>query len=214
MAYVPLSTVGSGDTITTAWGNQVKDNFAAGVPDIFTTKGDIAIASGADAAARLAVGSDFQITHAKATATLGIEYSSGVLSVATRAAAQSINDNSMTKVELSAATSDTYSMFDGTNFRLTVPVGFPTRYYIVSAAGYFAGHATADGSRQIEIRINGATHTRNSSVQSSGSLTCGLAVVTPPLAIAAGSYVEVWVYQNSGGALNWSDTQFGLSMIR
>lgn len=57
MAYTPLSTVATGDLWTAANHNTyVKDNFAAGVPDLFTTAGDTVYASGADAAARLAIG--------------------------------------------------------------------------------------------------------------------------------------------------------------
>ena len=39
---------------TAAWGNtHIKDNFAAGVPDLFTTLGDVAVATGSNAAKRL-----------------------------------------------------------------------------------------------------------------------------------------------------------------
>ena len=54
IAYTIVPTITTGDVATAAWGNtHIKDNFAAGVPDLFTTDGDIAIGTGADAAERV-----------------------------------------------------------------------------------------------------------------------------------------------------------------
>ena len=56
MAYTVVPTITTGDVATAAWGNtHIKDNFDAGVPDIFTTDGDMAVATGANAAERVAV---------------------------------------------------------------------------------------------------------------------------------------------------------------
>ena len=56
MAYTIVPTITSGDLATATWGNTyIKNNFAAGVPDIFTTDGDMAVATGANAAERVAV---------------------------------------------------------------------------------------------------------------------------------------------------------------
>ena len=55
MAYTVIPTITTGDVATAAWGNtHLKDNFAAGVPDIFTTDGDVAVGTGANAAKRVA----------------------------------------------------------------------------------------------------------------------------------------------------------------
>jgi len=215
MAYVPLASIASGDTIVTTWGNQVKDNFAAGVPDIFTTKGDIAVASGADAAGRLAIGSDFQIAHAKASATLGAEYSSGVFALAT-SGAQSIPDNAETKVQIASASVDTYSMLDATNFRLTIPAAFPaSRYYIVIAYGEFALHATAGKIRQVQVRKNGSVITAQTATQEvGGGLSTRITAVSYPLILSATDYVEMWAFHQAGAGLNISDNSLGLYMIR
>jgi len=46
MTYTAVPTKSTGDLWTAANHNTyIKDNFAAGVPDIFTTKGDIAVAT-------------------------------------------------------------------------------------------------------------------------------------------------------------------------
>lgn|SRR5574340_289932 len=57
MAYNPVPTVATGDPWSAANANTYwRDNFAAGVPDIFTAAGQLAYATGADAAAALAAG--------------------------------------------------------------------------------------------------------------------------------------------------------------
>jgi len=56
MAYADIGDVSDGGTIETIWGDQVRANFQAGVPDIFAAEGDLAIATGADAAVALTVG--------------------------------------------------------------------------------------------------------------------------------------------------------------
>lgn len=54
MTYTIVPTITTGDLATAAWGNtHIKDNFAAGVPDLFTTLGDVAIATASNAAKRL-----------------------------------------------------------------------------------------------------------------------------------------------------------------
>lgn len=214
MAYVPLSPIASGDTILATWGNQVKDNFAAGVPDIFTTKGDIAVASGVDVAGRLGIGSDFQVAHAKASATLGIEYSSGYFALAT-AGAQSIPDNTHTKVTTFTASIDTYSLLDVANSRFTIPVSTPSRYYTVVCYGDFDAHATAGKYRDIQVRKNGsAIATQSGNQETTGGLPTKIIAVSFPLLLDATNYVEMWCLHQAGTAINISNISFGLFMIR
>lgn len=64
MAYTAVPTVATGDLWTAANHNTyIRDNFAAGVPDIFTASGDLVYGSVADVAARLAIGSAGQILN-------------------------------------------------------------------------------------------------------------------------------------------------------
>jgi hypothetical protein len=58
MAFVDTGDVVSGTIITEGWGDQVRANFLAGVPAIFSVKGDLAVATAPLTAARLAVGAD------------------------------------------------------------------------------------------------------------------------------------------------------------
>lgn len=62
MSYSAVPTVSTGDTWSAANHNTyIRDNFAAGVPDIFTAAGDIAYATAANAASALAIGSSDQV---------------------------------------------------------------------------------------------------------------------------------------------------------
>ena len=213
MAYVPLSTVNNGDDIVISWGNQIRDNFAAGVPDIFTTKGDLALGTGADAAARLGIGTDYQLLQSLASQATGAQWSSGIYSLCAKSGVQSIATATMTKISVATAVSDPYSMLDGTNFRLTIPVGFPTRYYFVSAWGYFTAHATADKYRHIEVQVNGTAYVGVSSNQDDASEAVRLSTFGI-VSLAATNYIEAHVKQNSGGNLNFNDTYLSLSMLR
>lgn len=62
MSYSAVPTVATGDLWGAANHNTfIRDNFAAGVPDIFTAAGDLAYATAANAAAPLAIGSPGQV---------------------------------------------------------------------------------------------------------------------------------------------------------
>jgi hypothetical protein len=56
MPYSALPAKAAAETLDLSNYDNIRDNFAAGVPDIFTTKGDLAAATAADAASRVAVG--------------------------------------------------------------------------------------------------------------------------------------------------------------
>jgi hypothetical protein len=75
MAYTKVPTKSTGDLWTAADHNTyIKNNFAAGVPDIFTTKGDIAVATAANIAARLEVGTDGQMLVADSSESTGMKW--------------------------------------------------------------------------------------------------------------------------------------------
>ncbi len=72
MAYSVVPTVATGDLWTAANHNTyIRDNFAAGVPGLFTSAGDMAYASGLRAATRLPVGSAGKILRVLATGLPG-----------------------------------------------------------------------------------------------------------------------------------------------
>lgn len=81
--------------------------------------------------------------------------------------------------------------------RLTVPSGGGGVYHL-GASVNFASNAT--GTRAAAIRLNGATTLANVEVGAQSG-TLGL-VVSCDYKLSAGDYVEVTVYQASGGSLN------------
>ncbi len=78
MAYVDLNTIHNPDTGTVpphTWGDQIRDNFVAGMPDIFTAVGDLAVGSGADAGTVFPIGTAGQYLRVAASGT-ALEYAS------------------------------------------------------------------------------------------------------------------------------------------
>lgn len=76
MAYTTVPSKATGDPAYTATflNTYIKDNFAAGVPDIFTTKGDIAAATAADTATRVAVGSNNTVFQIQSGQSAGVQF--------------------------------------------------------------------------------------------------------------------------------------------
>jgi len=75
MAYSVVPTVATGDVWTAAYHNTyIRDNFAAGAPGLFTTKGDLVVATGVNAAGRLAAGPIESILVSDPAAYLGMKW--------------------------------------------------------------------------------------------------------------------------------------------
>ncbi len=75
MAYTPVPTQNTGDTVTAAnFNTWVKDNFAASAPDVFAAKGDLFIGTGADAGSVLAVGTNGYVLTADSTQATGVKW--------------------------------------------------------------------------------------------------------------------------------------------
>jgi hypothetical protein len=108
MAYNPLPTLSTGDTWSAANANIYwKDNFAAGVPDIFTAAGDIAYATAANAASPLAIGTAGQVLKVNTGGTLP-EW--GVAGNVTDRQGASSSDWVSSLASSSYASSDNYSI--------------------------------------------------------------------------------------------------------
>jgi hypothetical protein len=76
MAYTPVPTAYDGAPGWTARfvNTYIRDNFAAGIPDIFVAKGDIAGATATNAAGRLAVGANNTLLTADSAQTTGLRW--------------------------------------------------------------------------------------------------------------------------------------------
>ena len=76
MSYTAVPTVSNDDDISASWWNTyVRNNFESGIPAIFSDKGDIAVASAANAATTLAAGTNTQCIEADSGEGAGIKNS-------------------------------------------------------------------------------------------------------------------------------------------
>jgi hypothetical protein len=116
---------------------------------------------------------------------------------AVRTSTQSIATATLTKVQFNSVTFDTHGTFDSTtNFRYVAPIA---DYYKIYAEVRWNASMTAASDVILQYKINGA-----------GATTLDRQVGTANMAMKgfdkvqlnAGDYIEIFVQQNSGGALS------------
>ncbi len=132
---------------------------------------------------------------------------------ANRTATQSIADITLTAVSFTAADSwDTDSIHStvSNQSRLTVPSGLGGKYLIVASVPW-ANNST--GWRDLTIRANGSTGLDSTRVGSGVANPYPISTITTIQQLAAGTYVEVVVWQNSGAALDVSSATVTLVQV-
>ncbi len=117
---------------------------------------------------------------------------------------QSINSATWTKIQLNSATTDTDGGVDAaTNYRYTIPTGLGGTWIFQFN---FAVKTLPDGKQLgADLYINGATNTRGL-LLSVGATATQYASGSAILQLSAGDYVELYGWQDSGGALNVNAT--------
>lgn len=117
-------------------------------------------------------------------------------------ATTSINNTTWTSIALNSERFDTSSFHDNAsnNSRLTVPTGLGGTY-LIGGNGAFAASAT--GERGMRIWLNGTTriHDEMRTAVADVALPTRLTAVTLYQLVAT-DYVELQLWQDSGGALN------------
>jgi hypothetical protein len=181
---------------------------ASGIPaTILDAKGDIIAATAADTASRLAVGTNGQVLTADSTTATGIKWatpatgSTFVGCGVKRTTNKSISNATYTKVDFDAENFDTNAFHDNAtnNTRLTVPTG-QGGYYLITWNSLFAGNTSGYRSSHVTKNNEALTGQGSNAMGGVGSYTsAGNQVVVN---LAAGDYIEMQVYQSSGGALN------------
>lgn len=208
MPYTHLPSKVAGDVVTLSNYNTIKNNFAVGVPDVVIAKGDLVVGTAADAATRLAVGSDDATLVVDSLQIPGLAWQ-------TQPAARVYNSaNLLTGVTSWQALTFNSERFDTDGMhstaintsRLTVPVGGDGLYLIGGTAkfqitfpGPMGGYSALLGLR---VLLNGTTvivcagdgYAAYPAASISGTFD-----ITTLYALAAGDYVELqrYAYTNS-----------------
>lgn len=206
MAYNAVPTKSAGNTWTHTENNTyIKDNFAAGVPDIFTTKGDLAVATGADAATRLGVGSNGQVLTAASGETSGIKWQALHSTAVSHArykknAQQTISDATYTIINYNSQDYDTDSAVStGVSWKYTVPADH-TGYFLISASALLnssAGWEVGESALLAVYKNNALVHRLTQHVmQAAGTYAVYLTGATV-LQANATDYIDVRIYQDS-----------------
>jgi hypothetical protein len=198
MAYSDLGAISSGDTGTSSWANQVRSNFQAGVPDIFTAKGDIAGGTGADAAARLAVGDDDSILVPDSGETAGLAWQIQPACRVYRSTDYDPATSSWVALPFGSERFDTDDMHDTeTNTeRLTVPTNGDGLYLVGGNVEFDTSALSGTGYHYgIALRLNGTTYIAREfsedTMSGSGLISFDISTL---YSLSATDYVELMIY--------------------
>lgn len=168
-------------------------------------KGDLVVGTGADTFSRLGVGANNTVLTADSAQATGLKWaapaSSGFVGASIyNNASQSISNTTYTILTFNSEVFDTDSFHDTAtnNSRITIPSGKGGKYLIV-AKFHFAGNATGT-NRLGGIVKNGTNVGLFRGINGNSSSVGWNASVI--LDLVATDYIELEVYQDSGGSLN------------
>ena len=179
---------------------------------IVDAKGDLIAATAADTPARLAVGTNGQVLTADSTAATGLKWAAAASGTPTfvgcfiyGTSSPSIANATVTTVSFGAENFDSDGFHDNTtnNSRITIPTGKGGKYLVVAQQAWAAN---LTGLRQLRILKNG-TAVQISQLNNNASNTVDLQNnISYILSLAAADYIEMAVYQNTGGNLTLSNS--------
>lgn len=192
-----------------AWVNI--DTTGGGSP--LTTKGDLYTYSTTDT--RLGVGTDGQILTADSTTATGLKWAAAAGGGGFEGCAvfddssTTVSNTTFTALAMDSEIFDVggYHSTSSNTSRITIPSG-KGGYYFVYA--YLTVQSNSTGERLLRIYKNGAFVDANGDpkigVTTNGRPALSIATL---MNLSAGDYIEVYVYQNSGGNLNFENNYFG-----
>ena len=198
MAYTPHPSVSTGDSYSAAqWNMYIRDNMAAGVPDLFTAKGDIAVATGDNAAIALPVGATKYVLTAASAETAGVRWCS------LGAAQNYSNSNWLIAIGAWEKVGYTETRFDPDG--LIVNSKFTARhqgYYLVHASVSLTtgNYFNEDEVLQLGLYKGGALYSILDTIVGQ-SLAAGIGTYVLQgwdiLNLTEGQYIEIYVYQDA-----------------
>ncbi len=187
---------------------------------LWDTKGDIAAATGADAAVKVAVGADGLSLIADAASTAGVKWGSptataGAYAKVHRSSTQALTSGSWNVLNFNAEDTDTFAMHDNTtnSNRLTIPTGQAGTYAIVLGA-YITGSSV--GIRGLQINLNSTTVNTGLLGQASWNAAGGISNAIPAFALAAlsvGDWVSCLAFVNDTSLNLLVDSSFQIWRI-
>lgn len=168
---------------------------------IVDAKGDLVAASAADTPARLAVGANNTKLVAASDETTGMKWVGFQGCALANSAPQSIPNNTLTAVTFDTENFDTDSFHStSTNTsRITIPTGMTGKYLLNATMRY---GLAASGIKRTKVYKNGnalydvGEEANNASVYTMQSKSY-------LINLSAGDYLELFAFQNSGGALDF-----------
>jgi hypothetical protein len=207
---VPTSSdlVKNGATAIEALGDAADATMATMVAkSIVDAKGDIIAATAADTVARLAVGTNTQVLTADSTTATGLKWATPSSSSPTfvgcsiyNSATFSLTNNTNTLLTMNSEFFDSNAFHDTTTntARITIPTGYGGKY-LVALAGKW--EANSNGWRAVELYKNNASLLSMIQIPGNGTINAyNRASII--VSLAAGDYLELYGWQNSGGALS------------
>lgn len=214
MAYNTPPTKSVGDTLTAAeWNTYVRDNMAAGVPDLFTAQGDLVVASAANVAAVLPASYNHYVLESTGVGG-ALQWTATVPQCRIhKSTTQSIPDNTLTEIAFDSEDADTDGFYPGSGNSITLPsTAIGSGLYAVNCRGIFDGHATDAKLRQVGIYISG-TYVNATFVQDADGTATSVSI-NELLYLGAGTVLRMVVHQISGGSLNFNSANMAVVRIR
>ena len=177
------------------------------VADVVTTAGDLLYGTAADTVARLGIGTAGQVLAVDSGATAP-EWVTPAASTPTfvgvgvkKSANQNTSNATFTAVTFNLEDFDTDTFHDNSsnNTRITIPAG-KSGYYAIAGAVQFNANGT--GNRGCELLKNGSAVNYMFFEPAAGAGNEAVYPMSFILNLAATDYLEISVYQTSGGTLS------------
>jgi hypothetical protein len=191
---VDASLFAAGDTVYI-------QNIGAGISTI--TAGTATVNTSADLALAQYEGGQLYFTSTSASIFLKGAGGGGAAAFVgcrlSKTSAQTISNATFTAVTYTAEDFDTNGFHDNSTntSRITIPSGYDGYYEVFGICSF---NQNGTGQRNFEVRKNGNLY--NSFVMSAGSAAISAAVFSDVVSVVATDYIELFVYQSSGGNLN------------